>query len=40
MSMAMAELKEYRVNHPEFQAVGEKMIAAWTTGLARSITPQ
>lgn len=39
MKQGMAELSEYRVTHPEFDAIGEKMIAAWTAGLARSITP-
>lgn len=37
MSRAMDELAEYRSTHPEFEAVGEKMAAAWATGLARSI---
>ncbi|QHF45982.1 phosphatidylinositol kinase [Pseudomonas sp. S35] len=39
MSRAMVELSEYRSTHPEFDVVGEKMTAAWATGLARSIEP-
>lgn len=37
MRHAMRELAEYRSTHPEFEVVGEKMIAAWEAGLARSI---
>jgi len=40
MSRAMEELSEYRSSHPEFEVVGEKMTAAWATGLARSIAVQ
>jgi serine/threonine-protein kinase HipA len=40
MSRAMAELSDYRSTNPEFEVVGEKMTAAWATGLARSITPE
>ena len=39
MSRAMVELADYRSTHPEFEVVGEKMTAAWATGLARSIEP-
>jgi serine/threonine-protein kinase HipA len=37
MNRAMAELEDYRRSHSEFEAVGEKMVAAWGAGLARSI---
>ncbi len=40
MNRAMAELSDYRETHPAFEAVGEKMAAAWATGLARSIEPK
>lgn len=39
MSLALDELGAYRSAHPVFEAVGEKMAAAWTEGLARSIVP-
>ena len=39
MSRAMLELSEYRRTHPEFDAVGEKMSAAWEAGRLRSIAP-
>lgn len=37
MSRAMEELTEYRNTHPAFAPMGEKMLAAWAAGLARSI---
>lgn len=37
MRRGMAELVEYRSSHPEFEVVGERMVAAWEAGLARSI---
>lgn len=37
ISRALSELSEYRTTHPAFDAVGEKMAAAWAAGLARSI---
>jgi serine/threonine-protein kinase HipA len=37
MTQAMAELSSYRSAHPEFEAVGGKMLAAWSAGLAKSI---
>lgn len=40
MTHAMAELSAYQSTHPEFAVVGEKMTAAWTAGLARSIAGQ
>lgn len=40
MTRAMAELSKYRSTHPEFEAVGEKMTAAWSAGLAKSISVQ
>jgi serine/threonine-protein kinase HipA len=40
MSRAMVELSDYRIAHREFDAVGEKMTAAWAKGLARSIEPE
>lgn len=40
MTRAMAELSQYRSAHPEFEAVGEKMTAAWAAGLAKSIAVQ
>lgn len=40
MTRAMAELSEYRNTHPTFDAVGEKMTAAWAAGLAKSIAAQ
>lgn len=39
MSRALEEMLEYRSAHPAFDAVGEKMAAAWASGLARSIVP-
>ncbi|MBC3303100.1 type II toxin-antitoxin system HipA family toxin [Pseudomonas sp. SWRI18] len=39
MNRAMLELSDYRSTHPAFEAVGEKMAAAWAAGLARSIEP-
>lgn len=40
MHRAMGELSEYQRAHPAFEAVADKMITAWTAGLARSIDPQ
>ena len=40
MTRAMTELSEYRSTHPEFEVVGEKMTAAWSAGLAKSIAVQ
>lgn len=40
MSCAMKELSDYRGGNPEFERVGEKMTAAWTAGLARSIAAE
>ncbi|OAE13742.1 phosphatidylinositol kinase [Pseudomonas simiae] len=40
MNRAMVELSDYGSTHPEFEAVGEKMLAAWAAGLARSIKPE
>jgi len=37
MNRAMAELSDYRNSHPAFEAVGERMAAAWALGLNRSI---
>ncbi len=40
MRSALAELEDYRCDHPEFSAVGEGMAAAWAAGLARSIVSE
>lgn len=40
MHRGMAELVDYRSSHPEFDVVGDKMIAAWEAGLARSIASE
>ncbi|MGR2709122.1 type II toxin-antitoxin system HipA family toxin [Pseudomonas sp. ArH3a] len=40
MNRAMVELSDYGSTHPAFEAVGEKMLAAWAAGLARSIEPE
>jgi serine/threonine-protein kinase HipA len=37
MSRAMVEMEAYRRDHPEFDAVGQRMAAAWAAGLNRSI---
>lgn len=37
MHRALAELSEYRISHPEFDEIGEKMTTAWATGLEKSI---
>lgn len=39
MSRAMTELLAYRSTHPAFEGVADKMVAAWSAGLARSIAP-
>ena len=39
MTLAMAEMSDYRRSHPAFDEVGAKMAAAWAVGLARSIVP-
>ncbi|PHN30438.1 type II toxin-antitoxin system HipA family toxin [Pseudomonas sp. ICMP 460] len=40
VSRARVELSEYQSSHPEFEAFGERMSAAWASGLVRSIEPE